>query len=79
MSTAVAGFEQRFAERLLALAEDCTGRGVPPDVVVRCLLGAGLAFAQRFDTGASIATQLAPVLDAMAADDGPGDGAQVLQ
>lgn len=61
--------ERGLAERLLALAGDCHARGLPPDLVVRALLGAGLAFARRFDTAASIALQLEPVLEAMADDD----------
>lgn len=62
-------FEQQFARRLLALADDVTGRGVPPDAVVRCLLGTGLVIARRYDSGASIAQQLQPVLDHLAEQD----------
>lgn len=61
--------ELGLTQRLLALAEDCAARGLPPDLVVRALLGAGLAFARRFDSGASIALQLEPVLEALADDD----------
>ena len=70
--------EREFALRLAGLAEQAASRGVPVDLVVRALLGAGLAFARRFDSGASIAAQLQPVLDALAEDDHGGD-APVLQ
>lgn len=64
-------FEYEFTLRLLDMAGDCHQRGVPPDAVVRALLGAGLSFARRFDTGASIALQLEPVMAALADDAGP--------
>lgn len=59
-------FEIQFMQRLLALADDVTGRGVPPDAVVRCLLGTGLVIAVRHDSGAAVAAQLRVVLDELA-------------
>lgn len=70
--------ERGLAERLLALAGDCHARGLPPDLVARALLGAGLAFARGFDSGASIAEQLQPVLDTLG-DDAAGPARPVWQ
>jgi hypothetical protein len=58
-------FERRFAERLLDLAADAAERGIPPDLIARALLGAGLSYAQRFAPGHEVAAQLRPVLDAI--------------
>lgn len=62
-------FERDFTLRLIALADDATSRGVPVDLAVRSLLGAGLVIAQRHASAASIAAQLQPVLDALAEQD----------
>lgn len=66
-------FEHDFTRRLIDLADDATSRGIPVDLAVRALLGAGLVVASRHDTGSNIAAQLQPVIDALAAvDNAPG-------
>lgn len=57
--------ETLMTTRLLDLLTQAQERGVPPDTLVRCLLGAALALALRHDTGSSIATQLQPVINAL--------------
>lgn len=65
----LAAAERGLIERLIDLGSDATARGLPPDLVVRALLGAGLVIARRYDSGASIAQQLQPVLDHLAEQD----------
>lgn len=57
--------ETRITARLVDMLGESMQRGVPPDLIVRCLLGGALALALRHDNGSSIAAQLEPVLDAL--------------
>ncbi len=75
-----ADFEHAFTVRLVDMAAAAVTRGVPPDLIVRALLAAGLSFAQRFASSADIAGQLQPVLDAMKATRGAdGEASTRLQ
>jgi hypothetical protein len=58
--------ENHAAMLFTGAAERLLEAGVAPDAVVRGMLGAALAFALRFDSGARIARQLQPALDDLA-------------